>query len=202
MGLGDGGVLLDLGRIVGAQILDEAILISDILDVAGDDLNAQLGQILGRLIHDLIGEGVTVRVDVLEGQGSHDLTHVALKGIHEIHGNLVSRLIEKVLCGQSNALRGGHDTDLGHCVHAHIDKIVGRHRAVSLDVYAHLTQVQPVHALQEGDAESGSADEHAGLLLHAGDKKGMVGRRLYIAEEEEHDDEDGGCDTADEGDWH
>ena len=32
----------------------------------------------------------------------------------------------------------------------------------------------------------------------------MVRRRLYIAEEEDRDDEDGDCDAADEGngDWH
>ena len=187
LGLGDGGVLLDEAGVVRAQVLDEPVLVGDVLDVAGQDFDAQLIHILAGLGHHLVGEGIPVGVDLLEGQGADDLTHIALEGVLQIAGDIVGALVQEVFGGQLDALGVGGDTDLGHGVHVDVDEVAGGDGLLCLDVDGHLAQVQLIHALQEGDADPGPADEHLALLLHAGNDVRLVGRGLDIAHH--HNDE-------------
>ena len=60
------------------KISDETVFVGHVLDVAGQDLDAQLLHVLAGLHHHLIGEAVSVGVDGLQGQGADDLTHIAL----------------------------------------------------------------------------------------------------------------------------
>ena len=59
------GILLDLRRVVRTEVVDEPLLIRHVLDVAGENLDAELLHIGSRLHHHLIREGIAVRVDVL-----------------------------------------------------------------------------------------------------------------------------------------
>ena len=152
LGLGNGGVLLDEGGVLRAQILDQAVFILDVLDVAGEDFNAQLLHVPGGLLHHLVGEGIPVGVDFLQGQGADDFPHVALEGVLQIHGDVVAFLVQKVFRRQPDAVFLWGDAHLGHRVHGYVDEIVGGNGLFCLNVHRHLAQVQLVQPLQKGDA--------------------------------------------------
>ncbi len=181
LGLGDGGVFLDEARIVRAQVFDEPVFVGDVLDVAGEDFDAQLVHVLAGFLHDLVGEGIPVRIDFLQGQRADDLPHIALEGVLEVPGDLLRALVQKVLGRQLDALRVGGDADLCHGVHIDVDKVAGGDGLLGFDVHRHLPQVQPVHALEEGNPDSGPADEDLALLFQAGDDVRLIGRGLDVA---------------------
>ena len=189
LGLGDGGVLLDEGGVVRTQVPDKAVFVGDILNVAGQNLNAQLIHILGGLLHHLVREGVPVGVNLLQGQGADDLAHVALKGVLQVHGDIGRPFVQKVLGGQLDALLRGGDADLGHGVHVDIDEVVGRHGLLRLDVHGHLAQIQLIQTLKEGDADTGPANQDLTFFFQAGDDVRLVGRRLHIADHQQNQDQ-------------
>ena len=196
LGLGDGGIFLDKGSVVRAEILDEPVLVGDVLDVAGQNFNAQLIHVPAGLHHHLVGEGVAVRVDLLERKRADDLAHVALEGILEVFGDVDGLFIQKVLRRELDALRRRGDADLCHRVHVDIDKVVGGDGLLRLDVDGHLAEIELVEPLEEGDLDAGAADQYPALLLDAGDDVGLVGRGFHIAQEQQehndhHDDDDG-----------
>ena len=162
--LGDGGVLLDLTHVVLAQRVDEAVLVGNTLDVAGDDLDAQSIHVgLGLGLH-LVTEFLSVVADLLQGNGANDLSHITLQGVHDSAVEVLFRHIQKVLHSQLDALRVGHDPNLGHGVHVHADKVLGGDVALGLDVDGDLTDDQLIHPLQKGDLNTGAADQHLGVL--------------------------------------
>ena len=64
------------------------MFIRHVLDVAGKDVNTQLLHVLGSLNHNLVREGITVRVNGPQRKCTDNLTHVALKGVLQVGGNL------------------------------------------------------------------------------------------------------------------
>ena len=188
LGLGDGRVLLDEGGVVGTQVTDQAVLVCDILDVAGQDLDAQLIHVLGRFLHHLIGEGVTVGVDFFQRQCADDLTHVALERVLQVHGDVGCLLVQEVLGCQLDALLGGGNTDLGNSVHIDVDEVVGRHGLLRLDVHRHLAQIQLIQTLKEGDADTGPANQDLTFFFQAGDDVRLIGRCFHITHQEQHND--------------
>ena len=77
--LGNGGVLLDLAHVVLTERIDQAVLVCDALNVAGDDLNAQCVHVGLRLRLHLIAEFLAVVADFLQRDRTDDLTHVTLQ---------------------------------------------------------------------------------------------------------------------------
>ena len=69
------------------------MFISYILDIAGKDLNPKLFHIFGSLCHNLVRERIPVCINGTKGQRTNDLTHVALKRILQISGDLDGVLI-------------------------------------------------------------------------------------------------------------
>ena len=59
------GILLNLRSVVRTEVVDEPLLVRHILNIAGENLNAEFLHIGSRLHHHLIREGIAVRVDVL-----------------------------------------------------------------------------------------------------------------------------------------
>ena len=169
LGLGNGGVFLDEGGVLRAQILDQAVFILDVLDVAGEDFNAQLLHVPGGLLHHLVGEGIPVGVDFLQGQGADDFPHVALEGVLQIHGDVVAFLVQKVFRRQPDAVFLWGDAHLGHRVHGYVDEIVGGNGLFCLNVHRHLAQVQLVQPLQKGDADARLPNEDAAVFPQARD---------------------------------
>ena len=53
---GNGGVLLDPGGVVHAQVADQPFLIRDVLDVAGEDLDTEFAHVPGSFFHHLVRE--------------------------------------------------------------------------------------------------------------------------------------------------
>ena len=146
------------------QVLNQAVLVLDVLDVAGEDLNAQLLHVPGGLLHHLVGEGVAVGVDLLQRQGADDLPHVALEGILQVQGDVRALLVQEVLGRQPDALLLRGDAHLGHGVHRHVDKVVGGDGLLGLDVHGHLAQVQLIQPLQKGDADASLPNEDAAVF--------------------------------------
>ena len=151
------------------------------MDVAGENFNAQLVHVLAGLLHDLVGEGIPVRIDFLEGQRADDLPHIALEGILKVSGNFLRALVQEVLGRQLDAVRMGRDADLRHGVHIDINKVAGRDGLFGFDVHRHLPQVQLIHTLKEGDAYAGPADEDLAFLFQAGNDVRLIGRGLDVA---------------------
>ena len=81
------------GGVIHTKILDESVFIRHVLDVAGKDVNTQLLHVLGSLNHNLVREGITVRVNGPQCKRTDNLTHVALKRILQISGDLGGVLI-------------------------------------------------------------------------------------------------------------
>ena len=191
LGLGDGGVLLDEAGVVRAQVLDEPILIGDVLDIAGEDLNAQLVHVLAGLLHHLVGKGVPVRINLLEGQGADDFTHIALEGVLQFISNIIGLFVQKVFCCLLQRLYIRGNPNLGNRIHIDVDKVIGWHGLLGLDVHRNLSQVEHVQPLQEGDAEPGSPNQDLRLLVQARNDVRLVGRGFDIAgQQQQHKDND------------
>ena len=188
LGLGDGRVLFDEGGVVSTQVTDQTVFIRHVLDIAGQDLNAQLIHVLGRLLHHLIGEGVTVGVDLFQRQCADDLTHVALERVLQVHGDVSCLLVQEVLGCQLDTLLSGGNTDLGNSVHVDVDEVVGRHGLFRLDIHRHLAQIQLIQTLKEGDTDTGPANQDLTLFFQAGDDVRLIGRCFHITHQEQHDD--------------
>ena len=164
LGLGNGSVLFDEGGVLRTQILNQAVFILDVLDVAGEDLNAQLLHVPRGLLHHLVGEGIPVGVDFLQRQRADDLPHVALEGILQIHGDVIAFLVQKVFRRQPDAVLLWGDAHFGHSVHGYVDEIVGGDGLLRLDVHGHLAQIQLIQPLQKGDADARLPNEDAAVF--------------------------------------
>ena len=189
--LGDCRILLDLGRVISTQILNQPILVRNILDIAGEDFDAQLIHILLSLLHDLIGEGVSVGIDFLQGQGADDFTHIALEGVLQFISNIIGLFVQEVFCCLLQRLYIRGNPNLGNRIHIDVDKVIGWHGLLGLDVHRNLSQVEHVQPLQEGDAEPGSPNQDLRLLVQARNDVRLVGRGFDIAgQQQQHKDND------------
>ena len=160
-GTGDGGAFFDAGGVVGAKVDDEPVVVGDVLDVAGDDLDAELFHILRGFDDNLIGEAVAVGIDRLEGQRADDFAHVALERVLEILCDLGGGKVEEVARGEPDVILVAPDHDFGNGVDVDIDVVVRRDGGLCLDVDGDLPEEERVHALEERDAHAALSDEDA-----------------------------------------
>ena len=195
-GAGDGGAFFDARGVVGAEVDDESVVVGDVLDIAGDDLNAEFFHVLRGFDDDLIGKAVAVGVDRLKCERADDLAHVALKGVLEILCDLGGGEVEEVARGELHALFVAPDHDFGNGVDVDVDVVVGGDGSLCLDVDGNLPEEEGIHALQEGDAHAALSDEDARGAFESRDDE--CGRRrcfdVGIDDTDSDDDEQYGCD--------
>ena len=144
--LADRSVLADFRRIVGTKVNNQAIIIHDVLDIAAQNADAKLLHILRSLFQHLIGEGVTVYVNLLQIQRTDNLTHIAFQRILQAARNIRRLHIQKVSRRKINTVFLIHD-NFCYSIYLNIDKIVRRHALARLDINRHLAQIQNVHTL-------------------------------------------------------
>ena len=156
------------------------MLIRHVLDVAGEDVDAQFFHVFGGFCHYLVGERVAVRVDGPQRQGADNLTHVALKGVLKVGGDSGRLFVQEVPHGQLHPLLVVRDSHFGHSVHHNVDKVVGGDVLVGLDVHRDLPQIQFIQLLEEGNLDPGASDEHTRSFAQARDDKRVIRRSLYI----------------------
>ena len=135
--LADRSVLADFRRIVCTKVNNQAIIIHDVLDIAAQNADAQLLHILRSLFQHLIGEGVTVYVNLLQIQRTDNLTHIAFQRILQAARNIRRLHIQKVSRRKINTVFLIHD-NLRYSIYLNIDKIVRRHALARLDINRHL----------------------------------------------------------------
>ena len=70
LGLCDGCVLADFRGVIHTEILDESVFIRHVLNVTGKDVNSQLLHVFGGINHNLVGEGIAVRVNGPQCKGA------------------------------------------------------------------------------------------------------------------------------------
>ena len=157
------------------------MFVGDVLDIAGKDFDSQLFHISGGFCHHLVREGVTVRVDSAQRQGSNDLAHISLKGILQIHGDLGRFLVQEVLHCQLHPFRLIRYPDFGHRIHGHVDEIVGGNKFIRFNIHGNLPQIQLIQLLKKGNLKPGPAYQYPRLLPEAGDDIGVIRRSFYIA---------------------
>ena len=181
---------MEASHVVLAEGHDQALLVLDLLDVAGDDLHAEGVHVgLGLGLH-LVAELLAVGVQLLELDGADDLAHVALQRVGQRDGDAVLAEVQEVLHRDLDALGVGLQTDLRDGVDVHADEVLRRHVAVGLDIDADLLEHQRVLSFEEGQLDAGAADQDLRVLLHARDDIGLVGRSLDVAADEQRED---GC---------
>ena len=188
----DGGILFNLGSVIGTKVLDETFLICHVLDIARNNLNTQLRHIRLGLGHHLIGETVAIGIQRTEVERTDNLAHVTLQRILQLFCNIVGQHVQEVLGSQTCTLVGRHDANLGYGIHIDVDEVGGRYALLCLDVDGNLSEIDPVQTLKEGDTESARTNQHTGFLAETGDDEGRRGGSLDIRyKEEEHQQQNG-----------
>ena len=188
--LGDGGGLADLLGVVDTEVVDDAVLIGDVLDVERDDQETHLLQVLLRVLLDALGEGGAVGDDVGELHLADDGAQVALKRVAYLLGDLGGRLVEEVTrrCLEQRVIIG-RDADLDGRVDAHVDVVVGGNEVRGLSVDGDHRGGHGVHALEEGNLPPRLAVEDA-LAARAGNDLDFARGSGHEACPQEEGDED------------
>ena len=177
--LGNRSILADTGRIVRAQIRDQPRFIGDILDIAGNHLDAQTFHILSSGGFNLFGEGITIRADFLQRQRTDNLTHITFEGIAQLIGDEFRRQIQEVLGRQQTGFFRIIHRNLCHGIYLDIDEIIGRHALLRADIDRHLPEIQAVNTFQQRHLHAALPDQHPGLGPPAGEDKRHIGRCLH-----------------------
>ena len=55
-------VLANLERVVSTEVFDKTLVVGDVLDIAGNHLNAEFRNVRCRFLGDLVGESIPVNV--------------------------------------------------------------------------------------------------------------------------------------------
>ena len=181
LGLGNCGVLLDLGGIVHAKVGNEAVLVHNVLDVAGENLNAELLHVTTGLLEHLVRERVAVGVDRAQVKRANDLAHVALQRVLQRVGNLLLGHIEEVALCKQHALGVVGHMHLGDRINLAVDEVIGGNVLVGLDVNRDLLEAETVNTLKERNLKASAANKHARALVQTTNDEGHVGRGLHIA---------------------
>ena len=176
-------------------------MVSDVLDVEGDDLQAHLLQVLLRILLDALGECGAVGDDVCQLHLADDRAQVPLEGIAHLLGDFGRRLVEEVAGrGAKQGRVVGCDTYLHGCVHAHVDVVVCGNKVGGLGVDGDHRSRHGIHALQERDLPTGLAVQDP---LSAGprDDLDLARRSRHEARpQEENNEDERGKDARDDGD--
>ena len=201
VGLVDFSLLADGPRVVGAEVLDEVLLVGDVLDIARNDAQAEGLHVLLGLVHDFVAELVAVDVDVAQREGADDFAHVALQRVLHLLGDVGTVHVQEVLGGEAHPFDVGDDLDFGHGVDVDIDEVVGGHAAAGLDVGGHLAQEHLVQSLQQRHTQSALTNVDTRLAVESGDDVGHRRRRFDVGnqDDEQYDDchdDDGNDDVA------
>ena len=122
----DTRILSDLRHIIRTEVFNKSALIGDILDVQGNDGNAELFHIDRRALHDLRGKSVPVRIDVPKGDRADDLAKISFQGILQCSRDISWRHIEEVSGSNKYIFISRTDHDLRDSIHGDIDEIVRR----------------------------------------------------------------------------
>ena len=165
------------------------MFIRHVLDVAGKDVNTQLLHVLGSLNHNLVREGITVRVNGPQCKRTDNLTHVALKGVLQVGGNVCRLFVQEVPHSQLHPFVVVSHPYLGNRIHHNIDEIVGWDVFIGLDIHCNLSKVQFIQLLKKRNFDACPSYEHPWLLAQAGNDVGVVRRRLDVPLGNDDDDQ-------------
>ena len=171
VGLGDGrvtlglgltldGVALDLGGAGAAQRLQVLLVVADVLDDKGHDLQAHVGQVAARDLQHLLGKGVPVLVDLFDGQHAQDGAQVTGQRLVGDVDDAVRPLGQELLGGGIDGGVLAPDLDLGHAVDVDRHALDGVD-AADLDLDGQDLHREDVDPLQDGDDEGAAALDHA-----------------------------------------
>ena len=160
------------------------------LNVAGDDLNAQTLHVFLSFLLNLVTELLSVVAEVLQCDRTDDLSHVTLEGINEGISDLLLFHIEEVLHGELNAFAFAHYSYLSNCVDVNTDEVCCRYISVCLDIDRDLLDEELVLSLEEGHLESSSTDQDLRVSTKTRDDISFVRRCLYIAADNDDDHND------------
>ena len=90
------------------------ILIFDILECVGDDLDAHVEEICGSNVKDLLGKLFPILEDLVDRHGAHDGPLVALEREHGDLLDFLGRFVDELLDrGPEHFVVVGRDLDLG-----------------------------------------------------------------------------------------
>lgn len=101
------GLPLDEGGLGGAESLHVTVPVLDVDDGVRDDLVSHAVEVAHDALHNLARERLPVLVNLLDGQGTEDLTLVAFHGQLEGLGDLGLGLPEEVLGGEADVVLVG-----------------------------------------------------------------------------------------------
>ena len=179
-------IFADLLHVVNAHVFNGTGAVPEALDVEVHDFNAQLFHVRHHVFRDLLGHALAVLHHFLQAYGAHDFTHVSFQNLGHQGDEFALLHVEQSFRRAKEQGFVRRDLDVGHAVHADVDKFIGRHGLGGLDVHLHHPQGDPVHPLEEGDPPTGLANENTAFAETGNDVGGIRGR-FEITADQQHD---------------
>ena len=191
IGLGDCCSLADSGGLIHAEVVDNALIVTEVLDVERLDFQAEALEVWVSILLDKFGHTLAVVDQLHEFHLAHDLTHITFEDIRDHFGDVFRFLVQEVLCSRFDAGRFIRHLHTHDGIHTHIDVVAGRN-VLGLHVDGEELQAELVGSFQERNLESGMADDGT-ALAEARNDDDFVGCGLDVGhtekyEEEQHDD--------------
>ncbi len=141
------------------------MIVLDVLDGKGNDAQAHRCHVARRHLLHLLGKGVAVAVDILDGHGAENGAQVAFQRLQGHVADLVLRLGEEKLGRSADSRVARVDRDLRHAIHGDRHALARVH-AVRHDVDSHDLHQQRIDALDgRPNKRAATADDAVGLAI-------------------------------------
>ena len=196
--LGNGSVFLDAGHVVDTQVVNDAVLVGEGLDVEGNQLQTHLTQVRQGVLLDTLTESLAVSDHFGELHLTNDFTHVAFQGVLNLADNLFFLGIQEVGHGKLHQLIVAANADFDGGVNLDVDILAVGNEIRGLDIHRNHPQGQLIEPLQEGDFDACPPHQNTGLTK-TGDNVCYIGRGLDVTGEDENEEKD--CHNGNRGEF-
>ena len=183
--LGNGCFPLDFGDVVDTEVVNDAVLVREGLDVERNQFQTHFHQVGNGVLLNLFTEGFAVCDHLRQFHLADDFTHVAFQRVLNPEDNHILFFVQEEFGRNGHHVRCVTDFYLNRGVNFDVDVFTVWYEICGANIDRHHFQAQAVNPFKERDAHAGASDERS-RFSETGDDDGRVRRGLDIAED--HDD--------------